>query len=147
MNFHIDWRQRVEGRKTLDIEPGPEADFTGDCKSLSQFADDSVETIYASHVLEYVPYNFEMLKTLKEWFSVVKPGSSVMIGVPNLARLCRLFLPPVLNGKQSFYIIRMIFGGRLDPNDFRWFDLFQDTSTQKFGGVPISLNATARKPG
>jgi predicted SAM-dependent methyltransferase len=170
VKLHIGSRKRSEGWKTFDIEPGPEIDFTGDCKDLSQFADGSIEIIYASHVLEHVPYNFAMLKTLKEWFRVLKPGGTVMISVPDLETLCRLFLHPQMNTEHRFHIMRMMFGGQIDTHDFHnvgldWnflasylqeagftevtrvpeFGLFKDTSALKFCGVPISLNVTARR--
>ena len=63
MKLHIGTRKRAEGWKTLDITPGPEVDFVGDCRNLSQFSDGSIDTIYASHVLEHIPYNFELMKT------------------------------------------------------------------------------------
>jgi predicted SAM-dependent methyltransferase len=172
MKLLVGSRKRSEGWKTFDIVPGPEVDFTGDCKDLSQFADGSVETIYASHVLEHVPYNREMLKTLKGWFRVLKPGGTVMISVPDLETLCRLFVHPQLTPENRFEVMRIMFGGQLDPHDFHYvgfdwnilasflnqagfskitqvkeFGLFNDTSTMKVGGVPISLNVTARKPG
>jgi len=171
MKLHIGSRKRTEGWKTLDITPGPEVDFTGDCRNLSNFADGSVEIIYASHVLEHVPYNYEMMKTLKEWFRVLKPGGTVMISVPDLETLCRLFVHPQITPKNRYTIMRMMFGGQVDTHDFHcagldWnimgtflheagfteikrvsdFGLFQDTSELKYGGVPISLNVTARKP-
>ena len=171
MKLHIGSRKHHDGWKTLDIPPGPDVDFTGDCKDLSQFADGSIETIYASHVLEHVPYNREMLKTLKEWFRVLAPGGSVMISVPDLETLCRLFLHPQMTTEHRFHIMRMMFGGQIDPHDFHYagldwnflatylkqagfieiarvpeFGLFKDTSAMKVGGVPISLNVTAHKP-
>jgi len=172
MKLHIGSRQAREGWKTFDIAPGPEVDFTGDCKDLSQFADGSVETIYASHVLEHVPYNREMMKTLREWLRVLKPGGTVMISVPDLDTLCRLFVHPQLTPENRFEVMRMMFGGQLDAHDFHYvgfdwhilnsylgkagfervarvkeFGLFEDTSAMKVSGVPISLNVNARKPG
>jgi predicted SAM-dependent methyltransferase len=172
VKLHIGARERAEGWKTLDIAPGPEVDFTGDCRNLSQFSDGSVETIYASHVLEHVPYNFEILPMLKDWLRALAPGGTVMISVPDLETMCRLFLHPQTTPEQRFHIMRIMFGGQVDPHDFHYagldwnimgtylheagfteikrvheLGLFKDTSMQKYLGVPISLNVTARKPG
>lgn len=48
-------RMRHPGWTTLDLVPGPEADYIGDCEKLAQFGANSIEVIYASHVLEHVP--------------------------------------------------------------------------------------------
>jgi predicted SAM-dependent methyltransferase len=171
MKLHIGSRARAEGWKNLDIEPGPEVDYIGDCKDLAQFASDSVDAIYASHVLEHLSYQKEILRALKEWRRVLKPGAPVMISVPNLEILCRLFLDPQLKAEHRFYLMRIMFGGQIDPHDFHrvgfnWeflgsflaeagysdirrvqeFGLFEDGSTTKFAGLPISLNVRAVKP-
>ncbi len=171
MKLHIGARTRAEGWQTLDIDPGPEVDYVGDCKDLSQFATDSVEAIYASHVLEHLSYQNEILQTLKEWRRVLKPGAPVMISVPDLETLCRLFLDPRVKTDHRFSFMRMMFGGQLDAHDYhraglsweflgsylasagftdikrvRNFDMFDDASRTKFGDVPISLNVKAAKP-
>ena len=92
MKLNIGARVRAEGWHTLDIVPGPEVDFVGDCRDLEQFAENSVDTIYASHVLEHVRYADELAPTLKRWHAVLKPGGNVMISVPDLRMLCQLFL-------------------------------------------------------
>ena len=84
MKLNIGARTRAEGWHTFDIVPGPEVDFVGDCRELSQYAANSVDTIYASHVLEHVRYATELAPTLKRWFLVLKPGGTLMIGVPDL---------------------------------------------------------------
>jgi predicted SAM-dependent methyltransferase len=173
MKLHIGTRKRAEGWKTLDITPGPEVDFVGDCRNLSQFSDGSIDTIYASHVLEHIPYNFELMKTLKEWRRVLMPGGTVMISVPDLDILCRIFLYPTLTPDDRFGVMRMMFGGQHDQHDFHYvgltwdflgsflheagfmdivrvpdLGLFDDTSRLKFGGTTlISLNVIAKNPG
>jgi len=171
MKLHIGARTRADDWKTLDIAGGPEVDYVGNCKDLSQFATESVEVIYASHCLEHLAYQVDLLQALREWFRVLKPGAPVMISVPDLETLCRLFLQPQLSAKDRFQIMRMMFGGQIDPHDYHYvglnweflgeylwaagfrniervqdFGVFDDTSTLKFGGVPISLNVKAVKP-
>ena len=45
LRLHIGGTQAKEGWKILNIEPGPQVDFVGDCGSLPQFAENSVERI------------------------------------------------------------------------------------------------------
>ena len=171
MKLNIGARTRAEGWHTFDIVPGPEVDFVGDCRELSQITANSVDTSYASHVLEHVRYATELAPTLKRWFLVLKPGGTLMISVPDLRALCQLFLHPKAQIGDRFHIMRMMFGGQMDPHDLHYvgfdfeilgqylfdagfreirkvedFKLFQDSSILKFAGHPISLNVTAQKP-
>ena len=56
MKLLIGSRTRHSGWKTLDLVAAPEVDYVGDCAKLMQFDTSSIETLYASHVLEHVPY-------------------------------------------------------------------------------------------
>lgn len=172
VKLHIGAAKRTEGWSTLDIMAGPEVDFVGDCRDLSQFPAGSIETIYASHVLEHVDYMKGWTSTLKEWFRALKPGGAVMISVPDLEILCRLFVHPSSGVAERYHIMRMMFGGQTNEHDFHYggffwevlgarlseagfvdirrvpnLGVFDDTSKLTFGGVPISLNVIAKKPG
>lgn len=170
MKLHIGSRARVEGWVNFDIRPGPEVDHVGDCFDLSRFADGTVESIYASHVLEHLGYRHELAPALTEWRRVLQPGGTVMISVPDLETLCGLFIYPKLNTQERHFIMEMMFGGQTNSADFHKvglnfeflkslleaagfadirrvpsFGLFNDTSIYKFRGVPISLNVNAVK--
>lgn len=171
LRLHIGGRTRHAGWTCYDISPGPEVDLVGDCRDLSRFEDDSVEEIYASHVLEHLSYRNEIVPALKEWRRVLLPGGLVKISVPDFEVLCRLFLRPDLTGADRGEVLRMTFGGQMDAHDYHraglTFELmslfldmagfqglkrverlgdFDDTSRMRLVGVPISLNLTARKP-
>ena len=62
MKLHIGGEQVKEGWKILNIQKKDGVDFIGDISDLSQFDDDSIEEIYASHVFEHVIQ--KKLKTL-----------------------------------------------------------------------------------
>lgn len=170
MKLHIGSRERADGWKTLDINPGPQVDFVGDCKDLSQFPEGSIDIIYASHVLEHLPYARELPHALKEWFRVLKPSGRAMISVPDLETLCRLFLEAPVDANGRFHLMRMMFGGQIDEHDFHCVGLtweflsaqlaragfrridkvtslgvFSDTSMLTFCGTLISLNVIAEK--
>ncbi len=170
IRLHIGGRERRDGWTILNIEPGPHVDHVGDCRDLSPFADGLVEEIYASHVFEHLGYFDELPQALAECRRVLKDGGRLQISVPDLEILCRLFLHPELKAEQRFHIMRIMFGGQMDPNDFHKvgltfeflndfltrigfndiqrideFRLFDDTSSLRIGGVLISLNITALK--
>ena len=56
----------------------------------------SVDSIYASHVLEHISHQ-EIDLTLLEWHRVLKPGGNLHINVPDFEWVCKYFLN--LNGK------------------------------------------------
>lgn len=171
IKLNIGSRERADGWKNFDISPGPDVDFVGDCVDLSQFADGSIDTIYASHVLEHVSYSGDLQKALKEWFRVLAPGGTLMISVPDLEMLCRLYISPTLQPEHRFHIMQIMYGGQIDEYDFHSvglsyellgyylsevgfeqirrvenFGLFRDCSLVQVAGIFISLNVTAQKP-
>jgi len=170
LRLHIGGETTKPGWKILNIVPGEHVDFVGDCTDLSRFASGTVDTIYASHVLEHLSYMDELPQALKEFRRVLKKDGLLQVSVPDFEALCRLFLDPRLNAATRFHVMRVIFGGQMDPYDFHKaglteefltdflttagfrdirrvadFGLFDDTSVLKLGSIPISLNLQALK--
>jgi predicted SAM-dependent methyltransferase len=172
MKLHIGGKQAHPDWKIFDIYKRPEVDYIGDASDLSQFEDESVEAIYASHVLEHFYYalNYELAFTLSEWHRVLKQGGQLMISVPDLRTLCWLYSRPDLDVQTRFRIMAMIFGGQSNEYDVHKvgldfdilclyladvgfsdcvrvneFNLFQDCSILQVFGNPISLNVIATK--
>jgi len=170
IKLHIGGQEKREGWTILDILPGDHVDHVGNCNDLSFLADESCSEIYASHVLEHLPYDGELLRAIMGFHRVLKPGGRLRVSVPDLDTLCRLFVHPDLKPPDRFQVMRMIFGGRTTPydvhyvgltfeflggylheagfRDIQWvedFELFKDGSTLKFGGVLVSLNVQARR--
>jgi predicted SAM-dependent methyltransferase len=170
-NLQIGGKVRKEGWINLNIQPGPSVDHVGDCVSLSQFPDAAFQQIYASHVLEHLGYQKELSAALAEMFRVLRPGGNLMVSVPDLERLCQLFVHPDLDNQNRFQVMRVMFGGQMDTHDVHkvglsWaflrnyleqagfqamkrvktFGLFQDNSEYEMFGHRISLNVDAQKP-
>ncbi len=170
IQLHIGGREVHPDWKIFDIQPGPNVDFVGNAADLSQFADNSIRRIYTSHVLEHFSYQGELLAVLKEWHRVLQPMGSLFISVPDLPTLCRLYLREDLSPQERFQIMRMMFGGQVDPYDYHkvglsWevlayylsqagfemaypvesFGFFSDCSCIVVRGELISLNVEALK--
>jgi predicted SAM-dependent methyltransferase len=168
LRLHVGGQQKMPGWKILNAQPGLHVDYVGDCSDLSQFADQSVDQIYASHVLEHLSHVDALPRALAEFKRVLKKGGKAMISVPDFEVLCRLFLDPKHGPSERLHIMRMVFGGQIDEHDFHRvgltfeilngyliqagferversgdFGLFDDTSSLRFSGVPISLNVIA----
>ncbi|MBI5792157.1 MAG: methyltransferase domain-containing protein [Rhodocyclales bacterium] len=167
--LHIGGQQRTPGWKILDIQRRPEVDYVGDITDLSQFPAGAFDEIYASHVLEHVP-QAKMDTTLQGLRRVLADGGRIMISVPDLDVLCGLFLDRKLPVAARFNVMRMMFGGQIDANDFHCiglnldilleylrlagfsrvdcvqsFGIFNDTSNCVVEGIPVSLNLVVWK--
>lgn len=172
MKLHIGGKQIHPDWKILDVLQRPEVDFIGNASNLQQFEDNSIEAIYASHVLEHFNHgwNNELLNTLNEWYRVLKPEGKLYISVPDLKIICWLFLHPNLMPMEKLHLMRIMFGGQTDEYDVHKvgfdadilaiylqevgfsnyeqvieFNLFQDCSTIKILDTFISLNVIATK--
>jgi len=169
MKLHIGGEEKKEGWKILNIQQKPDVDFIGDITDLSQFEDNSIEEIYASHVVEHVAQK-KVETTLKGIHRVLKDSGKFYVSVPDMDILCKIYLDPKAPPKVKFHTMRMMFGGQIDDFDFHYFgwnfqfmnefllkagfkkiervksfSLFNDTSDYAPYGPPISLNIIAYK--
>jgi predicted SAM-dependent methyltransferase len=170
--LHIGGTVRVDGWEVLNVNPGPHVDHVCDAKDLSHFSDNTFSEIYASHVVEHFDYVNELIHTLKEWGRVLVPGGRVLVSVPDLDILAKLFVSSDrLTANERFHVMRMMFGGHVDRYDYHLvglnmefltyflhkagfinvarvkdFGIFDDASSLVFKGTHISLNVVAEKP-
>ena len=169
MKLHIGGEEKKEGWKILNIQQKPDVDFIGDITDLGQFEDNSIEEIYASHVVEHVAQK-KVETTLKGIHRVLKDSGKFYVSVPDMDILCKIYLDPKAPPKVKFHTMRMMFGGQVDDFDFHYFgwnfqfmnefllkagfkkiervktfSLFKDTSDYAPYGPPISLNIIAYK--
>jgi len=59
--------------------------------SILPFEPNSVDLIYASHVIEYYDRD-EITSVLSEWFLTLKPGGILRLAVPDFETMVRLYL-------------------------------------------------------
>tara|TARA_B100001564_G_scaffold338756_1_gene330864 strand:+ start:411 stop:920 length:510 start_codon:yes stop_codon:yes gene_type:complete len=169
MKLHIGGEEIKEGWKILNIQKKQGVDFIGDISDLSQFEDNSLDEIYASHVLEHVAVK-KVDQTIKGIHRVLKDNGKFYVSVPDMDLLCRIFIDPKAPRQVKFRIMRIMFGGQIDDFDFHYFgwnyqfmndflqeagfkkiekvksfSLFKDTSDYAPFGPPISLNVIAYK--
>ena len=71
MKLHIGGKETKEGWSILNIQKKDGVDFVGDISDLSQFKNNSIDEIYASHVLEHVSQK-KISKTLNGIYKVLK---------------------------------------------------------------------------
>ena len=120
MKLHIGGKEKKEGWHILNIQKKDGADFIGDISDLSQFKDDSIKEIYASHVFEHIKY-IDTKKTMLGIYRILEKGGKLYISVPDMDVLFKKFTDKKSDTKIKIHIIRMIFGGQTDENDFHYF--------------------------
>lgn len=87
LNLGCGKRERLPGFTNVDIARGKNVDIKCDVRRLPMIKDNSVEMIYASHILEYFDHN-EAVEVLKEWKRVLQIGGTLRLAVPDFENLC-----------------------------------------------------------
>lgn len=89
IKLHLGCGKRDFGSNWIHIDGGnfPHLHNSGDTiTSLHNFDTDSVDLIYASHVIEYFDRE-EIKDVLKEWYRVLKPKGILRLAVPDFVHL------------------------------------------------------------
>lgn len=85
---NVDFKSREElvsaGRETVkNIESIPQIDVVDSAEELTTFADESLDFVIASHVIEHVE---DPIGALENWLRVLRSGAVLYIGVPDAAQ-------------------------------------------------------------
>ena len=92
MKLHLGCGQRhIPGFKHIDIIPHPHVDVVAAVDDLFMIANDSVELVYACHILEHFNRNSRK-RVLDEWFRVLEPGGTLRVAVPDFEVCARMYL-------------------------------------------------------
>lgn len=79
----------IPGYVNVDMLPLPHVHHVCGVQRLKVFADESIDLLYACHVLEHVPRR-ELRETLEEWRRVLRPGGVLRISVPDFDLLLKM---------------------------------------------------------
>jgi len=163
---HPDW-------KILNYVDGDGVDYVGTCTDLSLFADESVDAIYMSHVLEHLTRT-ERAACLLEINRVLRPDGEIYVAVPNLMALANILFRNEGRLEVELGVNNMLFGGEGSPEAGMYnfhkcgytapilyavlevagfgyvtfmddLGIFDDASNTVYRGVRVSLNAKAKK--
>ncbi len=92
---------RLEGFETLNILPGKEVDYLLDATKPLPFDAGVFDLIYASHIIEHVPW-YQVEDVLTEWVRILKPSGKLEIWTPNGLKICRAFVDKEDRGEDRY---------------------------------------------
>lgn len=83
-------KKRIRGFETVNVVKTPTTDHVADARTLP-FADASFDLIYASHIIEHLPW-YQTDDALREWARVLKPGGSLEVWTVDAYKVARLLV-------------------------------------------------------
>lgn len=105
----------LKGYTHIDANKHPHIDHVTDVRSLSFVKTESVEEIYASHVLEHFN-RLEVLDVLKEWNRVLCIGGVMRLAVPDFEAVVDEY-----NEKHNLdVILGLLYGGQDYQHNFHY---------------------------
>lgn len=128
MKLHIGCGPRnLPGWKHFDIRKiDDHIDYVGSADDLSQFADNSIEEIYACHLLEHFDKH-HVDKVLKEWSRVLMRGGVVRIAVPDFEAIVKEYY----HNHDLNKVIGLLYGGQDYDYNFHYVTFDFDTLKEK----------------
>ena len=75
--------RKIHGFINIDIRNDVNPDVVDDVFKLNKFKENSVDLIYACHVLEHADY-VEADEALRRWYQILKPGGKLRLAVPDM---------------------------------------------------------------
>ncbi|MCB2106644.1 MAG: methyltransferase domain-containing protein [Rhodobacteraceae bacterium] len=106
----------IPGFLHIDIQPAPHVDIVTEADALDMIPDQSVELIYACHILEHFD-RWRYKGALEEWFRVLRPQGVLRLAVPDFQSCVEVYSKVGLaSGPES--ILGLVCGGQRDPFDF-----------------------------
>lgn len=105
------WR-RIPGFVHIDPDPLSHVDHIAPLDRLDMFEDDSVDLIYASHVLQKFG-RYQVFDVLCEWYRALRPGGRLRLAGPDFSKAAEYYLQ---NGDIR-EVIGLVVGGQTFPGD------------------------------
>lgn len=105
IKLHIGCGWRNFGNDWVHIDGGDYEHLKYKDITKLEFKDNSVDLIYASHVISYFDRE-EILILLKEWKRVLKPSGILRLAVPDFGKIAKLYN----KGWDLEYFLGLIFG-------------------------------------
>ena len=91
MKLHLGCGSKhIDGFTNIDIRYLPGVDEVNHVRFLRNYKKDSIDLIYACHVLEHFG-RWEYESILTRWFEILKPGGILRLAVPDFEAICHYY--------------------------------------------------------
>jgi len=107
--------RKIHGFINIDIREDVNPDVVDDVFKLEKFENNSVDLIYACHILEHATKKDSIL-VLKRWYEVLKPGGILRLCVPDLQAAFEYYICY----KDLSVLQTIIYGSQKHPYDFHY---------------------------
>ena len=105
----------IKGYINIDSRHLPGIDLVEDIAALPSIGENSVDLIYASHVLEHFGRRIYM-DVLKKWHSVLKKEGILRISVPDFKAVCEHYIE-----REDLSLLRgFLYGGQDYPQNYHY---------------------------
>ena len=101
----------IPGFTHIDVKKFEHIDYVAEVDNLSMYEDESVDLIYASHLLEHFERN-RTKEVIKEWYRVLKVGGMLRIAVPDFEKIVEVY--------QKYHDIDLIMGLLYGRQDYKY---------------------------
>jgi len=117
MKLHLGCgEKRIEGFINIDILQHKNVDVIDDVSKLKSIENESVDLIYACHVLEHFKRN-EYMEVLKRWLELLRPEGILRLSVPDLEKVAHLYV----EGKYDLTtLLGLLYGGQTYLYNFHY---------------------------
>jgi predicted SAM-dependent methyltransferase len=105
VKLHLGCGWRNFGKEWVHIDGGVYDHLVSDSITKLDYEDNSVDLIYASHVIAYFNRE-EIVDVFNEWFRVLKPNGVLRIATPDIESIMGLYM----DGKNLSSFLGPIFG-------------------------------------
>jgi SAM-dependent methyltransferase len=94
--------RRLPGFETLNVVGGPNVDYIADASKRLPFPDSTFDLIYASHIIEHIPW-YQTTTALLEWVRVLKRGGRMEVWTPDGLKIARAYVAAEDEGSIEFH--------------------------------------------
>lgn len=116
MKLHLGCGNKIlDGFINIDIRQTDGVDIVSNVSNLEMFEKNSIETIYACHVLEHIGRK-DYHTVLKNWYELLIPGGILRISVPDMEKVFYHY-----GTHKNLEILKgFIWGGQTYPENFHY---------------------------
>jgi len=92
--------RKLKGFEAINVAWTPALDYIGDASKKLPFEDATFDLIFASHIIEHLPW-YSVQSSIRDWARCLKPGGELQIWTPDALKICEAFVKYEQTGDDS----------------------------------------------